>query len=505
MKPRLNATLIPTLLAAALVGCSEEPGAHSAHNHGAGDHEHSAAAEPGRPACAAHGAPVALCFICNPNLRDPERLWCNEHKRYEDRCWLCRPEVRDMDRPFCQEHNLYQDECFLCQPAILETSTTVLTGHSSQTAPLFCEEHGLPEAQCGICRPDQVAQLAPGQSLKVRLPSPTSAQSAGVQVGKPSTGGISEGIETYAELAFDQNKLAQLVAPVGGIIQEVAVDLGETVEANQPVARLWSADIAEAVAQAVLSHQTLDRERRLRAERVTSEQDLQEAEADHRAACQQLRTFGFTEEQIDALGARPQDSVLLDVRAPFAGEIVERVAVRGELVEPGRKLFTLADRSVMWAMLNIPETALGRVRLGQSVELRFDSFPEQVFTGELTWISAEVDERSRMVRARAEVLNPDRVLKARMFARARLLTRSPEGALLLPANAVQQVDGRTIVFVKIEEDLFEARGVRIGARLDDRVEILAGLQTGEDVALQHVFPLKSQLLISRLGAGCAHE
>ena len=164
--------------------------------------------------------------------------------------------------------------------------------------------------------------------------------------GAADSGAIADGVECYAELAFNQNKLAQIAAPVGGIIQTVDVDLGTKVEEKQTVAKIWSASIAEAVAKAVLSHQTLDRERKLRAERVTSEKDLQQAEAEHRAACQQLRTLGFTEEQIDVLGAKPQEQVLMEVRAPFAGEIVERTAVRGALVEAGKSLFTLADRSI---------------------------------------------------------------------------------------------------------------------------------------------------------------
>ena len=91
----------------------------------------------------------------------------------------------------------------------------------------------------------------------------------------------------------------------------------------------------------------------------------------------------------------------MEVRAPFAGEIVERTAVRGALVEAGKSLFTLADRSVMWAMLNISESALAWVRVGQEVELQVDSLPNRKFLGKLTWIGAEVDERSRMARARA--------------------------------------------------------------------------------------------------------
>ena len=369
----------------------------------------------------------------------------------------------------------------------------------------MCAEHNVPLEECGICRPLLAGTLKPGESAKVRLASNESADIAGVQTAAPTVGTIADAVECYAELAFNQNKLAQIAAPVGGIIQEVSVDLGSKVEEKQPVVKIWSASIAEAVAKAVLSHQTLDRERKLRAERVTSEKDLQQAEAEHRAACQQLRTQGFTEEQIDALVAKPNDQVLMEVRAPFAGEIVERTAVRGALVEAGKSLFTLADRSVMWAMLNIPESALARVKIGQTVELRVESLPGQTFTGKLTWIGAEVDEKSRMARARAEVANPDGLLKARMFAQARILTRQAEGALLLPPSAIQRMEGRSFVFVKLADDLFDARVVRLGAKFDGKVEIIEGLKPQEVVAVNHVFPLKSAFLISRLGAGCADD
>ena len=369
----------------------------------------------------------------------------------------------------------------------------------------LCPEHNVPVEECGICKPQLAATLKPGESAKVRLASNDSAGMAGVQTEPPSVGKIADAVECYAELAFNQNKLAQIAAPVGGIIQEVPVDLGSKVEEKQAVAKIWSASIAEAVAKAVLSHQTLDRERKLRAERVTSEKDLQQAEAEHRAACQQLRTLGFTEEQIDVLGSKPHEHVLMEVQAPFAGEIVERTAVRGALVEAGKSLFTLADRSVMWAMLNIPESALARVKTGQTVELRVESLPGQVFTGKLTWIGAEVDEKSRMARARAEVANPDGLLKSRMFAQARILTREAEGALLLPGSAIQRIEGKSFVFVKLAEDLFDARVVRVGARSDGKVEILEGLKAQETVAVTHGLALKSALLISRLGAGCADD
>ena len=369
----------------------------------------------------------------------------------------------------------------------------------------MCIEHGVPEAECGICKPGLASTLKPGESAKIRLADKDSASIAGVETALPTVGRIADAVECYAELAYNQNKLAQITAQVGGIIQEVDVDLGSMVKENQCVAKIWSAAIAEMVAKSVLTHQTLERERKLRAERVTSEKDLQQAEAEHRVACQQVRTFGFSETDISRTETNSTDPVYLEVRAPFAGEIVERTAVRGALVEAGKPLFALADRSTMWAMLNIPESALARVKLGQTVELRVESLPGRTFEARLTWIGAEVDERSRMARARAEVANPDGILRANMFAQARILTRSEDGAILLPSSSIQRIEGNNFVFVKLAEDLFDARAVRTGTKFDGKVEILEGLNPQEVVATAHAFPLKSAFLISRLGAGCADD
>jgi cobalt-zinc-cadmium efflux system membrane fusion protein len=341
--------------------------------------------------------------------------------------------------------------------------------------------------------------------MKVRLPSTNSMAIVGIQTARPESGAIADGLECVAEVSFNQNKLAQIAAPVGGIIQSVDVDLGTKVEEKQTVARIWSAAIAEAVAKSVLTHQTLERERKLRSERVTSEKDLQEAEAAHRAACQQARTFGFSEEQIDALGRRPNEPVYLEVRAPFAGEIVERMAVRGAMVEAGKPIFTVVDHSTVWAMMQVPESMLARIEVGQPVELRVDSLPGHVFTGKLTWVSPAVDDRTRMARARAEFANPGGRLKDKMFARARILSRQAEGAMLVPPAAIQHVEGRPFVFVKLGEDLFDARAVRLGAKFDGRQEVLTGVQPADQIAVKHAFAIKSAMLMSRLGAGCADD
>ncbi len=475
--------------------------------------------------CAAHGAPKSLCFICDPSLRDPNRPWCNEHAKYEDRDWDCHPELQDKARLYCKEHSLYEDECFLCHPELLPKRSSAeqpvaapktSSASSAGGTVLKCKEHGVPEAECGICHPDRLAQTKPGEGLQVRLPSEEAATKAGVVTGSATVDSVSPGVDGFAELTFDQGKLAQITPMVGGVIRSVDANLGSHVKEGEVLARITSAEIGsaqgaylKAIADAHLRSDTVERERGLRAERISSEKDLQEAEASHQAAVaevrqakQQLAVLGLSDGQIDSLARQQSTPGVLEVRAPFAGEIVERNAVRGASASAGTPLFTLADTSVLWAMVNIPETMLSRVRVGQDVVLTIDSFAGETFLGKLTWLSPQVDDRTRMTQARAEVPNTDGRLKANMFARARIVTSTSDHAVLVPQKSVQDIGGTSVVFVKEAQDLYEIRHVQLGAKRGDDVEVVEGLAQGEALVLSGSFALKSQFLISRLGAGC---
>jgi len=456
--------------------------------------------------CAAHAAPKDLCFICDRALRETGRLWCDEHGRYEDRCWECHPDLRDPKRAYCEKHGLYQDECFLCKPELAKPAAVSVT--------LMCAEHGVPEAECGICHPEL---LADSGGMKVRLPSAGSADKAGIAVGEPGVGAMHDGIACLAELDFDQKRVAALSSQVAGTVTSIAVDLGDRVRAGDLLARIASAaigaaqsDYLRAEADRALHEKTYEREKRLRAEGIASDQDLQVAEAAYRSAAaavtqarQHLRVLGFGEKRIASLASGEDASADLEVRAPFAGEIVERKAVAGMQVESGAPLFTLADTGTIWAMVDIPASQLPRARVGQAVKLTVESLPGRSFSGKLTWLPAAIDEHTRMARARVEVANADGALKARMYARALILTGAPSQTLMVPQSAVQTIGTTSVVFVRSEADLFEARPVKLGARHDGGVEVLSGLHAKDPVVVAGSFALKSQFLISRLGAGCA--
>ncbi|MCX7867916.1 MAG: efflux RND transporter periplasmic adaptor subunit [Limisphaera sp.] len=312
-------------------------------------------------------------------------------------------------------------------------------------------------------------------------------------------------MECPAELVLDSNRLAMVVAPVAGILREVHVDLGTRVAQGQPLATLGSPAIAEAVTRLASTWQTLQREQRLRARQITPAKELQQAEAEHRLAREQLRALGFSEDEIDAWLEPGRRDPCLIVRAPLEGEVIERNAVRGAWVEAGQRLFALADRSMLRARLSLPESALPALRLGQTVELWLDALPGRVVTGRVAWIAAEVDARTRRLLVLAEVPNPEGLLRAHMFGRARLWLGPLRPALWIPADAAHRTDGPPVVFVPREPDLFEARVVRLGRTGGSRVEVCEGLQPGERVAAAGSFPLKAQLWLSRLGAGCADD
>src|ERR1035437_9437636 len=99
--------------------------------------------------------------------------------------------------------------------------------------------------------------------------------------------------------------------------------------------------------------------------------------------------------------------------------------------------------------------------------------------------------------------NPDGLLKAKMYARARILVRSAEGAVLVPSSSIYPLEGKPFIFVKLADDLFEARAITTGVKFDGQLEVLAGLKPQEIVVVNHGFALKSQWLSSRMGAGCA--
>ena len=552
---RIGALPMLFLLVTGFVACGRTDGTENtaaekatATPYAAGATQAAEPRDPNRLWCKEHGVYEDECVICHPELakkaegasaqeapRDPNRLWCNEHGLYEDECVICHPELanapkaeptaqvapRDPNRLWCNEHGVYEDECYICHPELKETAPS---GEASQSTPegvdraarttaaLMCKEHGVPEAECGICHPDLLAELPAGKGLKVRFASGASASKAGVTTSVPfaSPGGTPQ--ELAGQITFNRNSLAAVTPLVGGVVVEVLKDVGDTVNAEDVLAVVKSVDVAKAkseyakaVAEGRLAHQVYEREKTLHEREISARRDMEEAQAVlavSQSAIEEARQhlLGLGLSDAEAKGAAAASS-LLPVRSPLSGTVVERKAVQGTAVEPGEELFQVADLSSVWMQLSVPETRLVELNTGAPVRARFDAYPGMIFEGEVQWIAPRINPDTRMLEARAVFPNAQGLLKDGLFGHASLGNAAEGAPLTVPSSAVQDVDGQSVVFRKLEDDLYETR-VEVGAVQDGRVVVLAGLAPGEELVTEGSYVMKSELLKARLGAGC---
>jgi membrane fusion protein, heavy metal efflux system len=320
--------------------------------------------------------------------------------------------------------------------------------------------------------------------------------------------------ETTGTLGFDEERLAHVASRVTGRLVQVPAPLGARVRSGEALAVVDSMELGEAKAAYLrararheVAQRRFERERSLRADRISSEQEVLEAEAaareagaDVAAARETLRLLGLADGAIDGLAWDDAQSSLVPVRAPFGGTVVAREATVGELVSPAETLFTVADLSQVWLWIDLYERDLAHVAPGDRVEVRLDARPDERFAGELAYVAAEVDPESRTVRARVDLANPGGRLKPGMFARVSLAAgREPVPVLAVPRSAVQRDGAESIVFVRTAPGRFERREVEIGRTTDDLVEILGGVAAGDQVVVEGAFLLRSQASADELG------
>jgi membrane fusion protein, heavy metal efflux system len=183
-------------------------------------------------------------------------------------------------------------------------------------------------------------------------------------------------------------------------------------------------------------------------------------------------------------------------------------AVPGELVKPDESIVTVGDVSSVWVWADLHEDQLGRVLDAQRAarlraEVAVKAFPDAAFPGTVDFVGPSMDERTRTVKVRVAVANRDARLRAGMFASVRIFLPGREEALAVPAAAVLSDEGRSFVFVHHHGDYWIRRPVEPGRRWGDWVEVKQGLAGGETLAADGAFLLKSDVLRSKMGAGCA--
>ena len=458
--------------------------------------------------CAGHGLPESKCTKCNPELIAGFKAagdWCAEHGFPESACPVCNPQTPPGEAgasDWCVEHGLPESKCTKCNPSLTE---------AFKASGDWCAEHGFPESVCPSCSPVSpplgVGFTAISPGTRIRFRSPEIERAAGIGTDRATAAALEIDIECTARIAFDRNRLADIRAPVPGVIRDVQIDLGERVAKGAELFVLESAqvgslqgDLRAARERADVARANYERQLELREPKIASarqvelaREGLETAEAELRSIEVGLRIAGATESDPEGR---------FRVRSPIAGTVVRRPATMGTFATSEVSLATIADTSRMWALLEVRELDAGLLRTGQMVTIRIDGLAERDFVGTVTWIASEVDPKTRTVTARAEVDNDLELLRAEQFARASIRVAESEDAVVVPRRAIQRVGEESVVFVRTGEGLYEPRTVTLGRSDADLVQVRGAVREGDSVVTEGAFLLKTELSRESIGAGC---
>jgi multidrug efflux pump subunit AcrA (membrane-fusion protein) len=193
----------------------------------------------------------------------------------------------------------------------------------------------------------------------------------------------------------------------------------------------------------------------------------------------------------------------IEVRSPVSGVVIGSSAKTGEKVDTVSSLHTIADLSVLQATFDVHEKDIKDVTMGQKICVRSVAYPDICFYGEIVFISPRVDRDTNAIKVRASVGNPENLLKLGMFVTAEISVETPEKYVVVPLEAVHSSEGKKMVFIKTGDEKFEAREVTVKEQSDGQAALSAGVCEGDQVVTENSFLLKSELLKSKMGAGCA--
>jgi len=321
---------------------------------------------------------------------------------------------------------------------------------------------------------------------------------AGVQTAPVAKRTLTKEIRTTGKIAVNDGARSLVTSRIEGRIDElyIAAD-GQYVEAGQVIASVYSPDLIAAQEEYLL---VLDSVQKMR----TASKDIVQANNRLLQATQRkLELLGVTGEEIEHLAHTRSVNTQSVIRSPFGGTVTEKIALPGMYIMRGDKLLSLTELSTVWMYADIYEKDIASIQQGQEVAVTMPSYPGEIFTGRIIFISPTVDDATRTIKVRVEMNNTNGKLKPNMFVTAAI--RAPLGEqLVIPASALLDTGTRKVVYVAQGEDTFVKRDIVTGQEAEGFIQVLSGLQPGETVVTAATFLIDSQTQLGSFGGHAGH-
>lgn len=297
---------------------------------------------------------------------------------------------------------------------------------------------------------------------------------------------------------YDETQVRNITAWTGGRVDRMYVDYtGSLVKKGQPMVSVYSPELLTAQAELI---QAIKAMRDLK----DSKLDLvkKSAARTEEAAREKLRLLGLTKSQINKVISDEKAADHITLYAPQGGVVIKKDVNEGQYVKTGTSIYSIADLSTLWVILEAYESDLPWIDLGQQVEFQTEAYPGKLFKGNVVYIDPIVNEKTRTVRVRLAVPNKDGSLKPGMLVRATQhkggdQKESADAPLVIPASAPLITGKRAVVYVANpdKEGAFEGREVVLGAKAGNYYIVKNGLKEDELVVTKGNFKIDSAVQI----------
>jgi len=317
--------------------------------------------------------------------------------------------------------------------------------------------------------------------------SPQRLQSIGVKTGEVERKFVEDEILTTGNVAVDETRLAYVQVRFSGYIQKVFADATyQYVHKGQPLFTIYSPDLVATEREYLVAKQNQQQVAQSTVPGVASS-----AASLLDAAAERLKQWGVPQQEIARLESTGQVQQQLEVDSPVSGYITERNAFPSVAVQPGMRLYAIADLSTVWVQAQVFQNDLERIKVGAPATLTVNTYPGRAFAGRVDFIYPQVDTDTRTAKVRVVFSNPGLQLKPGMFVNVSLKVQMGN-QLVIPATGVLQSGAREIAFVERSDGYIEPREVQLGSRAGDDFIVLKGLKAGERIVTSANFLIDSE-------------
>ena len=370
--------------------------------------------------------------------------------------------------------------------------------------------------QCPICFMDLVPLESTGSevSLNQLKLSQTAMELAEIQTSPVQRHPAIREVSLSGKVEYDETRVRKISSWISGRIEKLYINYtGMSVKKGDRLFEIYSPDLIAAQEELIQIKKALLKSRDL------GNQNYQKMKTTLEKAREKLRLLGLNSDQIREIENQLQPFQTISIHSPTSGIVTAKQAIEGRYVNTGTIVYKVVDLSQVWIKLDAYESDLTWLQTGQEVNIRVESYPGKEFSGEISFIDPILNSKTRSVKVRVAVKNPDRKLKPGMFVRALVKAGLNNNGqiiaaqhldhyqkmeqsnlpLVVPASSVLLTGKRAITYVRVpdtEEPTFEFREVELGPKAGEYYIVKSGLKAGEKVVTRGNFKIDSAMEIA---------